>query len=218
MTGHFKAIAGFMIFTGLLGLTACNTSNQDAANGTPTNAPTITTTVTTVPNSNVSEPEANSTAAPTKVANTSSTQNVSKEIKVLLNIAKKGKVPNVTFAAHTGLIDDVEKVWGKADKLDIVSGNQYATYTAKKVVFGFNKGSQIFDVRSSSPQLQKLTLKQIEAALGKPDDVKVNKNDKIYIYKANNQFQLKFIIPSSTGKVDHISVFSEKDSINNMAG
>lgn len=48
--------------------------------------------------------------------------------------------------------------------------------------------------------------------------IKVNGNDKIYIYKVNDQFELKFVIPSSTGKVDHISVFSPEDSINNMAG
>jgi hypothetical protein len=90
----------------------------------------------------------------------------------------------------------------------------YATYT----IFGFNKGSLIFDVRSSESSLQKLTLKQIEGALGKPDNAKVNGEDKIYTYQANAQYQLKFIISSSTGMVGHISVFSEQDSFNNMAG
>ncbi|SDN71348.1 protein of unknown function [Paenibacillus sp. yr247] len=76
---------------------------------------------------------------------------------------------------------------------------------------------QIFDVRSSDPTLQKLTLKEIEHTLGKPADTKLNGNDTIYIYMANEAFQLKFIIPKSTGKVDHISVFSPKDSVNSMA-
>ncbi|MEM5687367.1 hypothetical protein AAHB49_17270 [Bacillus cereus] len=40
----------------------------------------------------------------------------------------------------------------------------------------------------------------------------------MYVYKVNNQFELKFIIPKSTGKVNHISVFSPEDSINKMAG
>ncbi|PHG65531.1 DUF4309 domain-containing protein, partial [Bacillus wiedmannii] len=53
---------------------------------------------------------------------------------------------------------------------------------------------------------------------GKPASVKVNGEDKIYVYKVNNQFELKFIIPKSTGNVNHISVFSPEDSINKMAG
>ncbi|MNN94259.1 hypothetical protein D3C81_2128520 [compost metagenome] len=81
-----------------------------------------------------------------------------------------------------------------------------------------NKGSQIFDVRSSASDLQQLTLQEIEQTLGKPDNTTTNGGDKIYIYQAGEQYQLKFIIPESTGKVDHISVFSEQDSINNMAG
>ncbi|KFM98690.1 DUF4309 domain-containing protein [Bacillus clarus] len=52
----------------------------------------------------------------------------------------------------------------------------------------------------------------------KSASVKVNGNDKIYVYKVSNQFELKFIIPKSTGKVNHISVFSPEDSINKMAG
>ncbi len=94
----------------------------------------------------------------------------------------------------------------------------YATYTKRNVVIGFNKGSQIFDVRSNHPNLRSLTLQDIENALGKPTTVKTNGDDKIYIYKVNKQFELKFVIPNSTGKVDHISVFSPEDSMNNMSG
>lgn len=54
--------------------------------------------------------------------------------------------------------------------------------------------------------------------LGKPSSVKGNGGDKIYVYKVNNQYELKFVIPKSTGNVDHISVFSPEDSINKMAG
>ncbi|MNY70317.1 hypothetical protein D3C86_2084290 [compost metagenome] len=66
--------------------------------------------------------------------------------------------------------------------------------------------------------MQQLTLKEIELTLGKPDNTTVNGSDKIYIYQAGEQYQLKFIIPDSPRTVDHISVFCEQDSINNMAG
>lgn len=115
-------------------------------------------------------------------------------------------------------IEDVEKSWGKADNKEAVGSGIYATYTKKNAVIGFNKGEQIIDIRSSDPKLQTLTLNQIEQALGKPVDTKANGDDMIYIYKASDVIQLKFIIPKSSGKVDHISVFDTKHSVNNMAG
>ncbi|WP_235550023.1 YjgB family protein [Paenibacillus sp. Soil766] len=136
----------------------------------------------------------------------------------MLELAKSGKVNGIPFAANTGLTDDVDKSWGKADKSESAGSGIYATYTKKNAVIGFNKGSQIIDIRSNDPKLHTLTLSQIEQALGKPTDTKVNGDDTIYIYKASQEFQLKFIIPKSTGKVDHISVFDTIHSINNMAG
>lgn len=139
-------------------------------------------------------------------------------VKELFELAKEGKVPNVPFAAHTGDIEEIEKAWGKADKTEQAGNGMYATFTNKNVSFGFNKGSQVFDVRSYHAELKSITLQEIEKALGKPNSVKGNGKDKIYVYKVNNQFELKFIIPKSTGKVNHISVFSPEDSINKMAG
>ncbi|HDX9651308.1 TPA: YjgB family protein [Bacillus wiedmannii] len=139
-------------------------------------------------------------------------------VKELFELAKEGKVPNIPFAAHTGDIEEIEKAWGKADKTEQAGNGMYATFINKNVSFGFNKGSQVFDVRSYHAELKSITLQDIEKALGKPTSVKVNGEDKIYVYKVNNQFELKFIIPESTGKVNHISVFSPEDSINKMAG
>ncbi|MFK4413362.1 hypothetical protein ABH961_001899 [Bacillus sp. RC251] len=139
-------------------------------------------------------------------------------VKELFELAKEGKVPNVPFAAHTGDIEEIEKAWGKADKTEQAGNGIYATFTNKNVSFGFNKGSQVFDVRSYHAELKSITLQDIEKALGKPASIKVNGEDKIYVYRVNNQFELKFIIPKSTGKINHISVFSPEDSINKMAG
>lgn len=38
-------------------------------------------------------------------------QERSKQLKELLELAKQGKVPGVEYAAHTGLIDEVEAAW-----------------------------------------------------------------------------------------------------------
>ncbi|ETT62019.1 hypothetical protein BSK66_20665 [Paenibacillus odorifer] len=226
MSVQIKLIAGSILLAGIIGLAGCSSNNEAGNSESQATAPTETAVTAT------SEPEVSSSSTPaeTTPAATSSptetdkdstgsnSQNSDKQLKELLELAKKGKVPGVKYAAHTGLIDEVEADWGKPDQQESAGKGIYATYTDKHVVFGFNKGSLIFDVRSSDSALQKLTLKQIEATLGKPDATKVNGDDKIYTYQANDQYQLKFIIPSSTGTVDHISVFSEQDSFNNMAG
>ncbi|WP_313640270.1 YjgB family protein [Paenibacillus sp.] len=178
----------------MIGLAGSSSNNEQANSASPTTMPTATSSPT----------ETNK-----DTANANSQNSDKQQLKELIELAKKGKVPGVEYAAHTGLIDEVEADWGKPDQQEPAGKGIYATYTDEHVVFGFNKGSLIFDVRSSDSALQKLTLKQIEGALGKPDDTKVNGEDKIYTYQANDQFQLKFIIPNSTGKVGHISVFSE---------
>ncbi|WHY20469.1 YjgB family protein [Paenibacillus sp. G2S3] len=226
MSAQIKFLAVSVLLTGMIGLAGCSSNKEQANSATPTIAPTETAvTATTEPEVSPSTPPAetapSATTSPTETnkdtANAGS-QNSDKQLKELLELAKKGKVPGVEYVAHTGLIDEVEADWGKPDQQEPAGKGIYATYTDEHVVFGFNKGSLIFDVRSSDTALQDLTLKQIEGTLGKPDDTKVNGEDKIYTYQANDQFQLKFIIPNSTGKVGHISVFSEQDSTNNMAG
>lgn len=214
MIKPIKAMSSALLAAGLLALaSACNsTADSPSASSPPPSSAGATASV---------KPTASAVAAtakPTASATTTApAAEVSKQLKELLELAKQGKAPGIEYAAGTGMIDEVEKAWGKPDTQDSAGSGQYATYNKKKVVFGFNKGSQIFDVRSSAANLQTLTLAQIEGALGKPTDTKVNGDDTIYIYKANEEFELKFIIPKSTGKVDHISVFAPKHAVNNMA-
>ncbi|MDU0201036.1 MULTISPECIES: YjgB family protein [Paenibacillus] len=223
-----KAAVYPMLIASMLVFTACTSNEKPAASAadpiassspspvveatsTPSATPSATPAVSSKP---ASTPSGNVNVTPVS----SETTSVTKQIKDMLELAKSGKVAGIEFAAETKLIDDVEKAWGKADHTDVVASSIYATYSKKNAVIGFNKGDQIIDIRSSDPKLQTLTLNQIEQALGKPSDTKVNGDDTIYIYKASDMFQLKFIIPKSSGKVDHISVFDTKHSVNNMAG
>jgi hypothetical protein len=209
---------------GGIGLSACDSSDQQAASASPTTAAGTGVPATSQPAAAASSAptgEPGASASPSSGTGGSSAaapQDSSKQLKELLQLAKQGKVPGVEYAAHSGLIDEVEAAWGEPDTKDSAGKGIYAVYSDKHVVFGFNKGSRIFDVRSSAAELQQLTLKQIEAVLGKPDSTAVNGSDKIYIYQAGKEYQLKFIIPESSGTVDHISVFSEQDAFNNMAG
>ncbi|NQX57292.1 YjgB family protein [Paenibacillus qinlingensis] len=212
-----------LILSTMLLATACSSTQEGASNTTtpsPSSSPSATPATTSVASPTAS-PTSNPSVAPTASpvpSSSTSTSTVSKQIKDMFELAKSGKVSGIPFAANTSLTDDVEKSWGKADKTESAGSGIYATYSKKNAVIGFNKGSQIIDLRSNDAKLHTLTLSQIEQALGKPTDTKVNGDDTIYIYKASQEFQLKFIIPKSTGKVDHISVFDTIHSINNMAG
>lgn len=228
MTTTFKTIAGIMILASAFGLSACSSSGSNTGNSaTATNDPVAETSASAQPAATASPSPAAAeqsappvaTAAPdTAAGNGAAAEDSAAQLKELLELARQGKVPGVEYAAHSGMIDEVEAAWGEPDTKEAAGKGMYSTYNAKHVVFGWNKGSRIFDVRSSAADLQQLTLKEIEQTLGKPDDTAVNGSDKIYIYQAGKEYQLKFIIPEATGIVDHISVFSEQDSFNNMAG
>ncbi|SET96822.1 YjgB family protein [Paenibacillus sp. NFR01] len=229
MSRTFRVTASILMLSSMLALAACGSgSNTDSAAGTETAAPTAAAgggeaaaTASPSPAATATAAPAEATSAPTAAPEASApadAPDTAKELKELLHLAEQGRAPGIKYAAHTGLIDDVKAAWGKPDVEESAGSGIYATYKSKDAVIGFNKGSRIFDVRSSAADLQKLTLKQIEAVLGQPEDTKTNGGDTIYIYPAGKQFQLKFIIPESTGTVDHISVFSPKDSFNNMAG
>ncbi|QQZ63620.1 YjgB family protein [Paenibacillus sonchi] len=240
MTNSLKTITGILILAGMLGLTDCSSGSNHEATASPAasqpgasssgsnDAATVSPAASQPEASSSSAPsaapaEASATASPSAAAgggasSTAAPQDSSKLLEELLQLAREGKVPGVEYAAHTGLIDDVEAAWGEPDTKETAGKGIYATYSKQHVVIGFNKGSRIFDVRSSAADLQKLTLKEIEAVLGEPERTAVNGGDKIYMYQAGKQYELKFIIPEASGTVDHISVFSEQDSINNMAG
>ncbi|WP_168121102.1 YjgB family protein [Paenibacillus sp. HB172176] len=209
-------------------LNACSSNNNNVEpTVSPTEETTPEATATPDPSPSASPPatatdkpatDAPTTDAPASNHSDNADEDTDAMIKDMLKLAKEGKISGIPFAAHTGLIDDVEKSWGEPDQRDSADYGYYVTYEKKNAAFGINKGDQIYDVRSFDPKLNSITLKQIEAALGKPDKTTENGDDKIYTYDANDDFQLKFVIPGKTGTVDHINVYNPKDGFNNMAG
>lgn len=237
-TSRYKQFAVTISFTVAVLIAGC--SNNDA---TPPQTPPAATTMPTdqsnvavddnevgAPTGAVETPNAESDNLNKPTAKTSNTHKGESQrtesgdkpaaitVGSLVELAKTGKVPGSTYAAHTSLYDDIEKDWGVADKKVAAGKGIYVDYKDKGITFGYNKGLIVFDVRSYSKKIQTLKLTDIEKSLGKADSSSVNGSDKIYTYDVNNQFQLKFIIAKSTNKVDHISVFSPQDAKNNMAG
>lgn len=68
----------------------------------------------------------------------------------MMVIAQQGKVINSDFSVKANTIEDIKKIWGKADKTDYIASakGRYATYASHNIVLGINKGDQIFELRS----------------------------------------------------------------------
>lgn len=142
----------------------------------------------------------------------------------IMTIAKQGKVINSDFSAKTNTIEDVEKVWGKADKTNWVAAAKgiYATYLNHNVVFGINKGEQIFEVRSYDSRLNKVAIAKVKEVLGNPAyDVK-NNGQEIIGYTAGSEFKVEMVFPQPTKDnpnpmMDHYNVLYPEGTVNSMA-
>jgi len=177
----------------------------------------------------INKPSTNNTTTPSSVNNpvkVSQAQNTSQKLTLtnIKSLAKQGKVINSEFTLKTTVIETVEKKLGKPDKIDWVpkaKGN-YATYSKHKVVFGFNKGSQIFEIRSFDNNLRKISLSMVKKSFGVPAyDVKSN-GQEIIGYTAGQEYKilLVFQIPTkgtTDPLIDHYSVLYPRGTVNMMA-
>lgn len=209
-----KSFVGIAVVAAALALGGCtgngnDNDNAEEATVSPTAAPSET------PAASPAPAEPSQTPLPSPSEETGADK---PDIGAIVQDAKEGKVPGCDYAAHIALYDEIEKEWGKADRNDMAGKGMYAVYEDRGITFGYNKGMVVFDVRSYASDLKTISLEDIEAALGKADEQTANGGDDIYVYQVNDQYQLKFVIPEKTGKVDHISVFSPQDTKNNMAG
>lgn len=142
----------------------------------------------------------------------------------LRQLAEQGEIINSDFPAKATVIEDVMKKWGEPDKTEWVAAanGNYATYSKQEVVFGFNKGSQIFDIRSYDKQLKSLSLNITKEVYGTPAyDVKVN-GEEIIGYTAGQEFKIEFVFPEQTNSnfnpmMDHYLVLYPRGTVNNMA-
>jgi hypothetical protein len=139
-------------------------------------------------------------------------------------LAEQGRVVNSDFSAKNTVIDDVKSKWGEPDKTDWVpaaKGN-YSTYSGRAVVFGFNKGSQIFEVRSYDKELQKISLDKVKKVYGPPAyDVKIN-GEEIIGYVISEEFKIELVFPQPTNTnpdpmLVHYLVLYPKGTVNLMA-
>jgi peptidoglycan-N-acetylglucosamine deacetylase len=129
--------------------------------------------------------------------------------KQIRELALNGKGLNTEFRLKTN-IQRVNENWGDPDYTDKYNEYFYVTYEQRGITFGFDENGEIFDIRSYDEKLQYLTYDEISSALGEPTDTRRVNDESIYVYKLNEEIELKFIIPNKSDIVDHTSVFLTK--------
>ncbi|MGG3469784.1 beta-N-acetylhexosaminidase [Neobacillus pocheonensis] len=159
----------------------------------------------------------------TKAISNTSTTNITNS-KLLLNLAtkaKEGSIINADFHLKSTTVDEVRKIWGKEDKTEYVAAAKgtYCTYSQKHVVVAYNKGQQLFEIRSYDPSLKALTIEDIKHYFGSPKtDVKTSNKEEIISYTVGTN-TLKFVFPTGTQTMylDHYSLYNASLVNNNMA-
>lgn len=143
----------------------------------------------------------------------------------MAQLASAGQVINDDkFPAKTSNYGSVENAWGKADQTTYVAAAKgtYATYSSRHLVFGFNKGMQIFEVRSFDPALKSITLAKVKAVLGTPAYNKTINGQQIIGYPEGREFKLEFVFSQATAgnsdpSLDHYNVLYPQGTVNSMA-
>lgn len=148
------------------------------------------------------------TAIPTNEAARTKTQSSPQTIVLhLKSLAQSGMVDNSTFVSGKSTIGQVEQQWGKPDTKTSAGEGIYAAYNSKRAAFGFNGAGTIFDVRSYSNLVKRLSAADVRNALGTPNTINQLTNQENDIYQVNGTYQLQFIIDTATHIVDHVNVF-----------
>ncbi|SPF41243.1 Antirepressor regulating drug resistance protein (fragment) [Candidatus Desulfosporosinus infrequens] len=164
---------------------------------------------------------------PLQAAQTAQLQPVSMEslLSNMMALGEQGKVINSDYAVKTTTIEDVEKAWGNADKTDYIATakGSYATYTNHNVVFGINKGDQIFEVRCYDNRLAGLTLAKTKEVLGTPAYDAKDSNQEIIGYATDSEFKVEMVFPQPTADqpdpvMDHYNVLYPNGTVNEMTG
>ncbi|WP_186430698.1 YjgB family protein [Clostridium sp. BSD9I1] len=214
-----------LMVTSVISLTlisGCATFTSEPSNKTPKDNTPISSDIS---NSNLNNNNNNNNGDNSK--NTPSKQEDSEKILLLniMKLAKQGKVINSDYPAKQAIIDDVKKTLGEPTNEDWIAAAKgiYATYPKHNLAFGFNKGSQIFEVRSFDSKIKKLSLSKVKSVFGTPAyDVKV-KGEEIIGYVAGAEFKILLVFPEPTTKtpdplMDHYSILYPRGTVNSMAG
>ncbi|OZB96746.1 M56 family metallopeptidase [Paenibacillus sp. XY044] len=151
-----------------------------------------------------------------------------KQIKDMASLAKQGRVKGTDFVSGKTTIEDVHDAWGEPDRpwqpTDRYAYDSYSPGAGRgSYAFGIGQGEVVYDIRyfgsgiDESTDLSKISFQEIENTLGKPSSVKTSGTDDVLTYKEGD-YELKFVGPHASKRLDHISVYSPKAARSTMGG
>lgn len=146
-------------------------------------------------------------------------------VSLLFELAEKGQTINSPFIVGETTIQKVHELWGAPERKSENASAIYEEFLSNDATVG-HRSDVVFDIRSSSPEIQQIHLEDIQAIKGEPDKMTSYQDDQvnqtIFIYEVTKDFQLKWIVPKPTEEdpnpaVHHISVFTELEETVTLA-
>lgn len=142
----------------------------------------------------------------------------------LRDLAQEGKVLGSEFALKQ-VIEDVINTWGEPSEQPewhAEGKGIFTSYSDRHIEFGYNKGSEIFEIRSSAKELAPILYKDLIKTYGKPDYEKEENGKKIVGYVVSEEYKLIFTLASKTispeeSNVEKYAVLYPAATVNLMA-
>ena len=189
----------------------------------PSPSALATATLTLSPPPTAAPPTAEPTSAPTPAA-AATPDAAQKALLVQIRAeAEKGKTINCEYPLKSNMTA-IEDDWGAPDFSEYVADakGEYALYETRDTAFGFNKGAQVFEVRSFDERLGQLRLSAVKNEYGAPPHEATTPTDRIIGYYAGAEYRLLLVFPKPTPEdpdplLDHYSVFYPAGTVNMMA-
>ncbi|WHY85811.1 beta-N-acetylhexosaminidase [Neobacillus novalis] len=149
-----------------------------------------------------------------------------KLVKETFSLSKEGKVLNISFVSGKAEWKEVNQEWGKSDHISETAKGRYEEYESHHASIGY-ADQTVNDIRSYDPELQNISLNEIEKTGGEPDAIRYYKDSThdqmILVYHATASTDLLWVLPVKTEqepnpKVDHISLFTQIEKTPNQQG
>ncbi|MBP1934953.1 beta-N-acetylhexosaminidase [Ammoniphilus resinae] len=149
-----------------------------------------------------------------------------KLVEETFSLSKEGKVPNIPFVSGKTEWKEVNKEWGKSDRISETDKGRYEEYESHHATIGY-ADQTVNDIRSYDSELQNISLNEIEKTGGQPDAIRYYKDSTvdqmILVYHAASSTDLLWVLPVKTEqepnpKVDHISLFTQIEKKPNQQG
>ena len=140
-------------------------------------------------------------------------------LKSIKHLAEEGGILNCDFTVEDSLISDMISEYGHPDRDNYVSSakGNYATFSRDNIVAGYNKGEQVFELRSYSKRLHIINKDDLLEEWGRPDHSTKSGSETMESYVLNHKYNIKFVFESND-ILNHYNVIWLDGTEDSMAG